>query len=138
MLYCAIISMQRVNFTGLPISFVASKSRNSARSSPSCLTFVSSAEVRCLRRSIQSIGGFAGFSGGNAVKCILGEFAPALRRSLCAPFLPRKTSTNSSREGWCTFSTRQPTAVSAISFLKKLRVSPSSAIIIPQKALRFS
>ena len=68
LLYCAMISTASVSLTRLPISFVASKSRNSARSSPSCRTFVSRAAVRCLRSSMQNMGGLSGFSGGYSVK----------------------------------------------------------------------
>ena len=80
----AMISTHSRSVTGSPISFVASKSRKTVRSSPDCVIALSFAPIRCLRSSMHSIGGFAGFSGAYAVRCNRGLFADADKKSLYA------------------------------------------------------
>lgn len=124
-----IISTQRDSRTLSPISLVASKSKNSTRSRPDWRNPTSTAPLKCLRSSMQSMGGFCGFSPGLCVIWMRGEADSAERRSRYAPLRVRICKVSSHFAGWCTFSMRAPTSVSSNSVLIKCSVMPSSAII---------
>ena len=83
-----------------PISLVAEKTKIATRSSSGCLISTSLAAERCLRSSIQNIGGTAGFSYLFSVNCTREnpDFI-FIKRRFTKPFL-RSKSTSSSREGW--------------------------------------
>ena len=79
LLYFPIISAASVSCTVSPSSFTHSKSRYSARSAPCCRTAISLPPARCLRSSMQNIGGCGGFSARSAVSWMRGAFTCAER-----------------------------------------------------------
>ena len=92
---------------GSPSSSTTSTVSMAARSRPGCWMAAILPPPRCLRRSIQNMGGEAGFSRERAVKWILAWAAPAQSRSLRPP---RRARTTWSLAGCWTFSIRRPTA----------------------------
>ena len=77
LLYFPITSAMRIRVHENPISSRAAKVNSAARSKPCCLTSVSLAPVRCLRRSRQNTGGLSGLSAAARVSPSLGAFGPA-------------------------------------------------------------
>ena len=67
-----IISRIRCFCVGLPISSVQSNARSTSRSIRGCVIAASFPPTRCLRSSIQNIGGCAGFSCGTSVNWMRG------------------------------------------------------------------
>ena len=129
LLYLPIISIITLNETGSPRSFFASKTRVNILSNPSCLISTSFAPQRCLRRSIVSMGGFAGFSICCCVSWITGQSAFADKSSFWTPSNVLNVKSISSREGWYILSTLKPRSFCVISFFNKCKYIPSSAIV---------
>ena len=85
-----ISSATSVFCTGKPISSVQSKRNDAARSMGGWVISVSFAPRRCLRRSIQNMGGCAGFSGEAAVRCSRGAAGLAAKSSFSRPSWQRR------------------------------------------------
>ena len=85
LLYLPMISAISLRSQEKPISSRPSKVRIATRSKPACRTPVSFAPCRCLRSSMQSIGGTAGFSFCASVKQMRGAADPALISSRLPP-----------------------------------------------------
>ena len=95
-----IISTAMLMVTKSPSSFTVSKSKNRMRSLPNWRTATSFAVLKCLRSSMQNMGGVLGFSKEIFVKWMRGLLAEALIKSLTLPPRNRRPITISSLEGW--------------------------------------
>ena len=94
--------------TGKPISSVQSKVNVAARSMGGWVISASFAPMRCLRRSIQNMGGSAGFSGEAVVRCSRGAVGLAAKSSFSRPSRQRRCRIKVSRLGWWILSMRAP------------------------------
>ena len=121
-----IASRIRENRPGSPSSLTASMSSVTTRSNGSCRTERMRPPDRCLRSSIQNIGGWLGLSRGTSVRFSLGWLAEAHSSSLR---LPRRRSTTWSRAGCWIFSIFSPSIRGAISPTTACRHTASSAMI---------
>ena len=93
------ISATSVRTTESPSSLLARTEKRRMRSSPSCSIASSLPPLRCLRSSIQNIGGCAGFSGAVCVMWTREASAEAENSTRDAPPFVRKEITSVSREG---------------------------------------
>ena len=101
--------------TGKPISSVLSKVKTARRSMGGWEISARRAPERCLRSSIQNMGGSGGFSGEAVVRCSRGAVGFATISSFSRPALPLMSIMRLSRLGWKIFSTRPPRHFSRIS-----------------------
>lgn len=76
LLYLPIVSVTRYFFAGKPISSYPSKANSTALSKPSWVMPAILEPVRCFLRSIQNIGGAAGFSFAVFVRLKCGLLVP--------------------------------------------------------------
>ena len=128
LLYLPMISQQSLRTAEKPISSLVSNVSTATRSKPACFTSASFDPCKCFRRSIQNMGGAAGFSLGVSVNPMRGLFDPALMRSRFPPAVDRICRTISSLAGWNTFSILAPSAVFRISASVQASIPASNAI----------
>ena len=76
------------------------------RSMGICSIEISRAPSRCLRSSMQNMGGSAGFSGLEVVRCNLGAVGFSAKSSFCRPSRHFSCRITVSRLGWWILSTR--------------------------------
>ena len=112
-----------------PISSRDSRSKRSMRSWSGCVTERIRAPTRCLRSSMQNIGGSAGFSIDSVVKCTRAFPVPAAISSLPLPCFPRTERSSRSRSGCCTFSILAPSSCGASSAVSACRQMASSGMV---------
>ena len=117
-------------FTLSPSSLCDIMSTKSRRSQFGCVSFSILAPTRYLRRSMQNIGGSAGFSKLCCVRAILPLPAPALMSSRRFSPLLRTESKICSRSGCCTLSIRAPSNLGRSSDTRAESITVSSAMTI--------
>ena len=84
-------SSTSVRWPGWPKSSVTSSSIRTSRSKPGWVISATRAPTRCLRSSIQNMGGSAGLSRSSSVSWRRGALAPAFSKSRLLPRSSRIT-----------------------------------------------
>ena len=132
LLYLPIVSVTRYFFAGKPISSYPSKANSTALSKPSWVMPAILEPVRCFLRSIQNIGGAAGFSFAVFVRLKCGLFVPeeSDRRRFSRPLslAACRRRTISSFSGWFTRSTLAPSVLFSSSFTMAETIPASNAM----------
>ena len=118
-----------------PISLLASMTSSASRSMGGCFTSRILPPERYFRRSIQNMGGSAGFSLGRSVSCIRGQEGLAVRTRRQLPFRPRMWRRTSSRVGWWILSMRAPRMAPSVSFFTAARHSASMGMAHPSSLI---
>ena len=101
------------------------------RSHSGCVTESILAPVRCLRMSMQNIGGLSGFSYFSSVKF---RRAPEPAADMSSRFAPCRVYTESSSEslaGCCTLSILAPLSAGASSRVRPVNTAASRGIVLP-------
>ena len=93
-------SATRTRSTWSPNSPVHWKVRRTSRSMGGCWMLTRRPPDRCLRRSMQNIGGWSGFSGLAPVRWSRGAVGLAAMSSRCRPAEHRSRRMMVSRVGW--------------------------------------
>ena len=139
-----ISSSQSMMFAARPIISTTSDRRHSTpsssrlvrdsthmRSQGGCVTESIRAPTRCLRMSMQNIGGLSGFSYFSSVKCILAPEPAADMSSRRAPRRVYTERSSESRVGCCTLSMRAPESAAPSSAVSPVRKTASNGIYFP-------